>query len=102
MRWAVVLCASSFGWFLGGFGWFLLVEDNFGLFQMVCCFSSYTNFTKYRRVILLLYSWSHVIELGHSIFLLKVKRRKKIIVALSLSSLKISDYFLYSIVFYVR
>ena len=69
--------ASSFGWFLGGFGWFLLVEDNFGLFQMVCCFSSYTNFTKYRRVTSLLYSLSHVIELGHSIFLLKVKQQEE-------------------------
>ena len=49
--------ANSFGCFLGGFGWFLLVEDNFGLFQVVFCFSSYTNFTAYRRVNSLLYSW---------------------------------------------
>ena len=27
--------ASSF--WLGGFGWFLLAEDNFGWFQVVCC-----------------------------------------------------------------
>ena len=42
--------ASSFGWFLGGFGWVILLEDNFGWFQVVYCFSSYTDFTAYRRV----------------------------------------------------
>ena len=31
--------AIIFGWFLGVFGWFLLVESNFGWFQVVCCFS---------------------------------------------------------------
>ena len=41
--------ASILGWFLGGFGWFLLVEDNFGWFQVDCCFSSYTNFTTYKK-----------------------------------------------------
>ena len=48
--------ASSFGWFLGGFRWFLLVADDIGWFQVVCCFSSYTNFTTCRRVTSLLYS----------------------------------------------
>ena len=32
--------AGSYGWFLGGFGWFLLVEGDSGWFQVVCCFSS--------------------------------------------------------------
>ena len=57
--------ASSFGWFLGGFGWFLLVSGDFGdfgWFEVVCYFSSYTNFTTCKRVISLLYSWSHVID----------------------------------------
>ena len=56
--WLVVgfVGASSFGCFLGGFGWFLLVEDNFGWLQVVCYFSSYTDFTVYRRVISLLHS----------------------------------------------
>ena len=27
--------ASSFGWFLGGCGWFLSVEGGFGRFQLV-------------------------------------------------------------------
>ena len=49
--------ASSLGWFLSGFGWFLLVEDNFWLFSFVCCFSSYTNFTAYRRVITVARDW---------------------------------------------
>ena len=31
---------SNFGWFLGGFGVLLLVEGDFGWFQVVCCFSS--------------------------------------------------------------
>ena len=69
--------ASSFGWFLGGFGWFLWVEDNSGWFQVVCCFSSYTNCTAYRRVNSLLHSWSHVIDWDHSIFLFKVKQQEK-------------------------
>ena len=48
---------------------------------------------------------SHVIDWGHSIILFKVKQQENIIVALSPSSLKISDYFLYflySIVFHIR
>ena len=69
--------ASSFGWFLGGFGWFLLVEGDFGWFQVVCCFSSYINFTAYRTLNSLLYSWWHVIDWGHSIFLFKVKQQEK-------------------------
>ena len=85
--------ASSFGWFLGGFGWFLLVEGDFGWSQVVCCFNSYISFTAYRTLNSLLYSWSYVICWGHS---------KKIIAILSPSPLKISNYFLYSTVFYVR
>ena len=54
--------ASSFGWFLGGFGWFLLGEGDFGWFQVVCCFTSYINFTAYRTLNSLLYSWSHMID----------------------------------------
>ena len=65
---------SSFGWFLGGFQWFLLVTGDIGWFQVVCCFSSYTNFTTYRRVICLLYSWTHLIDWGHSSFLFKVRQ----------------------------
>ena len=68
--------ASSFGWFLGGFGWFLLVEGDFIWFQVVCCFSS-INITTYRTLNSLLYSWSHVIDWGHSIFLFKVKQQEK-------------------------
>ena len=89
---------SSFGLFLGGFRWFLLVEGDFEWFQVVYCFSSYINFTAYRTLNSLLYSWAHVIDCGHSIFLFKVKQQEKIIVAWSPSRLKISDYFLYSIV----
>lgn len=51
--------ASSFRWFPGGFEAFLLVEDDFRWFLVICCFSNYTNFTTYRRVDSLLYSWSH-------------------------------------------
>ena len=94
--------ASSFGWFLGSFGWFLLGEGDFGWFQVVYCFSSYISFTEYRTLNSLLYSWSHMIFLGHSIFIFKVSSKKKTIVALSPSLLKIIDYFLYSAVFYVR
>ena len=60
--------ASSFGWFLGGFWWFLLVEGDIEWLQVVCCFSTYTNFTTYSRVISLMYSRTHVIDWGHSIF----------------------------------
>ena len=87
---------------LGGFGWFLLFEDNFGWFQMICCFSSYTNFTACRRGNSLLFSWLHVIDWGRSFFYSKQNSKKKIIAALSPSSLKIGDHSLYSIVFYVR
>ena len=59
------------------FGWFLLVEGDFGWFQVVCCFSSYISFTAYRTFTFLLYSWSHVIDWGHSIFLFKVKQQEK-------------------------
>ena len=69
--------ASSFGWFLGSFWWFLLVAGDIGWFQVVCCFSSYANFTIYRRVISLLYSWTHVTDWGHSIFLVKVRQQEK-------------------------
>ena len=69
--------ASSFGWFLGGFLWFLLVAGDIGWFQVVCCFSSYMNLTTYRRVISLLYSWMHMIDWGHSIFLFKVRQQEK-------------------------
>ena len=54
--------ASNFNWFLGDFGLLLLVESDFGWFQVVGCISSYTNFTPCRRVNSLLYSCSHVIE----------------------------------------
>ena len=69
--------ASSFGWFLGGFLWFLLVAGDIGWFQVVCCFSSYTNSTTYTRVISFLYSWMHVIDWGHSIFLFEVRQQEK-------------------------
>ena len=94
--------ASSFGWFLGGFGWFLLGEGDFGWFQVVGSFSSYINFTAYRTLNSILYSWSHMIDWGHSTFLFKVKQQEKNIAALSPSRLKISFYFLYSTVFYAR
>ena len=62
----------------------LMVFDGFCWLQMIlvgfrrfCCFSSYTNFTAYRRVIFSLYPWTHVIEWGHSIFLFKVKQQEK-------------------------
>ena len=69
--------ASSFGWFLGGFRWFQLVLVDIGWFQVVCCFSSCTNFTTNRRVISLLYSWTHFIDWGHLILLFKVRQQKK-------------------------
>ena len=40
--------ASSFGWFLGSFRWFLLVEGDIKWFQVDSCFSSYTNFMNAR------------------------------------------------------
>ena len=92
--------AGSFEWFLGGFGWFLLVSGDFGdfgWFEVVCCFSSYTNFTTCKRVISLLFhgrTW--LTELIR--FLFKVKPQEN----LSPNCLKISYYFLYSIVFYIR
>ena len=69
--------ANSFGWFPVGFGWFLLVEDNFRWFQVVFCFSSHTNFTAYRRVTSLLYSLLHMIYWGQLILLFKVKQQEK-------------------------
>ena len=70
--------------FLGGFGWFLLVEGDFGWFQVVCCFFSSIILTAYRILNSLQYSWSYVIDWGHSIFFIKSKTaRKKIIVVLS-------------------
>ena len=68
---------SIFGWFLCGFRWFLLVAGDIRWFEVVCCFSSYTNFTTYTRVISLLYSWTYVIDWGHSIFLFKVRQQEK-------------------------
>ena len=43
----------------------ILVVDDIGWFQVVCCFRSYTKFTTYRRFISSLYSWMHVIDWGH-------------------------------------
>ena len=40
--------ASSFGRFLGGFRWFLLVAGDIKWFQVDSCFSSYTNFMNAR------------------------------------------------------
>ena len=94
--------ASSSGWFLGDFGWFLLVESDFRWFQVVCCFSSYISFTAYRTLNSLLYSWLHVIDRGHSIFLFKVKQQKKNIVTLSPSRLKKSDYFLCCVLYQIK
>ena len=71
-----------------------------GWFQVVCCFSSYTNFITYRRVISLLHSRTHVIDRGHLIFLFKVRQQEKDYCCLVTSPLKISGYFLYSIVFF--
>ena len=61
---------SSFGWFLGYFRWLLLVVGDIEWFQMVCCFSNYTNF---RRIISLLYSWTLLINWDHSIFFIQSK-----------------------------
>ena len=69
-------CNSNF-WILGGFRLFLLVAGDIGWFQVVCCFSSNTNFTTYRSVISLLYSWTHLIDWGHSIFLFNVRQQEK-------------------------
>ena len=69
--------ARSFKWFLGGFQWFVLVAGDIGWFQVVWCFSSYTIFTTYRRVISLLYWWTHVIDWGHSIFFIQSKTARK-------------------------
>ena len=91
--------ASSFGWFLGGLRWFLLVADDIVWLQVVYCFSSYRNFTTYRRVISLLYSWTHTIDSGHSIFLFKVRQQENDYFVLSPSRLKISDYFLSIVLF---
>ena len=66
--------ASSLGWFLGGFWWFLLVAGDIGWFQVVYC---YTNFTTFRRVGSLLYSWTHMIDWGHLVFLFKVRQQEK-------------------------
>ena len=87
--------ASSFGWFLGGFRWFLLVEDNFGWFQVVFCFSRYTNCTAYKsfKAFTILVVVRDGLRL-FNFFYLKWNSKKKIIVALLPSSLKISDYYL--------
>ena len=68
---------TSFGWILGGFGWFLLVEDDFGWFLLVSCFSSYIDLTAYRTLNSLLYSCLHVIDGGHLIFLFESKTARK-------------------------
>ena len=77
-----------------------MVTGDIAWFQVVCCFSSYTNFTTYRRAISLLYSWTHVADWGHSVFLFNIRQQKKKIVVLSPSRLKINNYFLYSIVLF--
>ena len=43
-----------------------------------------------------------MIDKSHSIFLFKARRQEKTVAALSPSRLKMSDYFLYSIVLYFR
>ena len=78
------ICWLIAGWVGGGgvlakqvvSGDFWIVAGDIGWFQMVCCFSSYTNFITYRRVISLLYSWTHAIDLVHSIFLFKVRQQE--------------------------
>ena len=65
-----------------------MVAGDIRWFQVVCCFSSYSNFTTYTRVISLLYSWTQVINWGHSIFYWKQDSKKKIIVVLLPSRLK--------------
>ena len=69
--------ARSFRWFLGGFRWFVLIAGDIGWFEVVWCFSSYTIFTTYKRVIFLLYWWTHVIDWGHSIFFIQSKTARK-------------------------
>ena len=71
--------ASSFEWFLGGFGWFLLVEGDFRWFQVACCFGSFTNFTAYRRVNSLLYLWSDVITDVVRFFIQSKTARKRLL-----------------------
>ena len=75
-----------------GFCWLRIISDCFRLFAVLVA----TPISRHTEEL----SRSHVIESGHSIFLFKVKQQEK--VALPPRSLKISDYFLYSIVFYVR
>ena len=84
--------ASSFEWFLGGFGWLLLVSGDFGdfeWFEVVCYFSSYPNFTTCKRVISLLYSWSHLIDWVNSIFI-QSKTARKLVAQLSENKLLFS------------
>ena len=89
----VSVSASSFRWFLGSFRWFLLVEGDFRWFRVVWCFSSYTNYTAYRRVNPFLNSWMHVIDWGHSIILFKAKKQEKDYCCLVTWSSKMSDIF---------
>ena len=57
-----------------GFCWLRVTSNGFIWF---CCFSSYANFTTCRRVFSLLYSRTHVIDRGHSIFLFKARQQEK-------------------------
>ena len=94
--------ASSFGWFLGGFGWFLLVSGDFcdfGWFEVVCYFSSYKNFTTCKRVISLLYSWSHVIDWVNSIFIQSKTARKLVA---QLSENKLLFFILYCVIYQIK
>ena len=95
--------ASSFGWFLGRFRWFLLVAVDIAWLQVVYYFSSYTNFTTYRRVISLLYSWTQVIDWIEIIlfFYSKEDSKKKIIIVLSPSRLKVNIYFQYLLCYFL-
>ena len=71
-----------------GFCWLRVTSDGFRWFAVLVV-TSISQHTEH----LTLYCTR-----GHSIFLFKVKQQEKIIVAWSPSRLKISDYFLYSIV----
>ena len=98
--------ASNFKWFLGDFGWLLLVESDFGWFQVVGCLVV-TPISQHAEKLTLYCTHGRTwLNEVFDFFIQSKTGRKSLLLPcrliLSPSRLKISDYFLYSIVFYAR
>ena len=92
--------ASSFGWFLGGFRWFLLVAGDIGWFQGFAVLVV-TRISRHSEELFLYCTHEHTwLTEVIRVFYSNQDSKKKIITVLSPSVLKISDYFLYSVVLF--